>query len=42
MCLYSAPFDITVADGITHHVCITWDLSIGKIKMYVEMKKRVK
>ena len=29
-----------VADGTDHHVCATWDLSSGKIKMYLDGRKR--
>ena len=37
---YRVPVNVTVADGTNHHVCVTWDLPIGKTKMYVDGRKR--
>ena len=36
---YSTPHDVTIADGTNHHVCLTWDLFAGNIKVYVDSKK---
>ena len=38
---YRAPYDLTIADGTNHHVCVTWVPSAGKIQIYVDGKKRI-
>ena len=40
MWLYRSPN--VVADGKNHHACVTWDLSTGWIKMYVDGIKKAK
>ena len=39
MWLYRMPAEFRVADGTLHHVCVTWDLSTGHVKFYVDGTK---
>ena len=39
LCGYRAPVPIKVADGTDHHLCATWDLSAGNIKVYLDGNK---
>ena len=37
---YRIPTEDVAADGNNYHVCITWDLSNGEMKAYVDGKNR--